>query len=135
MTPFGKRSFSGFERAWKKCDGKLKLKRRTCWEKGKRVIRYVRIKTQARQGREDERNITYNKNFWFQTGFRFFFRMGVFFLVSFSGSGFSLTLTYGSERPVGSIGIRFFASRTEKKRVDSYLNLVYSWHQTLPNRL
>lgn len=38
----------------------------------------------------------------------------VFFLVSFLGSGMSLSFTYGSDSPLGSIGIRFLASPTAK---------------------
>lgn len=37
----------------------------------------------------------------------------VFCLVSFLGSGTSLSLTYGSDRPLGSIGIRFLPSPTD----------------------
>ncbi len=47
----------------------------------------------------------------------------VFCFVSFLGSGMSLSLTYGSDRPLGSMGIRFLPSpteRVEKKREKSF---------------
>lgn len=40
----------------------------------------------------------------------------VFCLVSFLGSGMSLSLTYGSDRPLGSMGIRFLPSPTDRKK-------------------
>lgn len=39
----------------------------------------------------------------------------VFCLVSFLGSGVSLSLTYGSDRPLGSMGIRFLPSPTDRE--------------------
>lgn len=38
----------------------------------------------------------------------------VFCLVSFLGSGMSLSFTYGSDSPLGSIGMRFLASPTKE---------------------
>lgn len=55
----------------------------------------------------------------FHLGFRLARTVLVFCLVEFLGSGMSLSLTYGSDAPLGSIGIRFMPSITDveiKKR-------------------
>lgn len=51
----------------------------------------------------------------FQVGLRQDLMVFVFCLLSLLGSGISLSLTYGSDRPFGSMGTRFFASLTEKE--------------------
>lgn len=50
----------------------------------------------------------------FQQGLRDERMVLVFCLVSFLGSGVILSLTYGSDKPLGSMGIRFLASPTGK---------------------
>lgn len=57
--------------------------------------------------------LTYKVKDSFQHGFREERMVRVFCLVSFFGSGMSLSLTYGSDKPLGSIGIRFLASPTK----------------------
>ena len=54
----------------------------------------------------------------FQQGLRDERMVLVFCLVSFFGSGMSLSLTYGSDKPFGSIGIRFLASPTRRRKGD-----------------
>ena len=49
----------------------------------------------------------------FHVGLRLERMVLVFCLVSFLGSGMSLSLTYGSDRPLGSMGIMFLPSDTE----------------------
>lgn len=55
----------------------------------------------------------------FQQGLRDERMVLVFCLVSFFGSGMSLSLTYGSDKPFGSMGIRFLASPTRRRKGDS----------------
>lgn len=52
----------------------------------------------------------------FQQGLREERMVLVFCLVSFFGSGMSLSFTYGSDKPFGSIGIRFLPSPTWRKK-------------------
>lgn len=58
--------------------------------------------------------VTYKVKDSFQQGLREERMVLVFCLVSFFGSGMSLSLTYGSDKPFGSIGIRFLASPTRR---------------------
>lgn len=59
---------------------------------------------------KNNKNTTYKLKLLFQTGFKF-----LFITLVFSFLGCNLILTYGSDWPFGSIGIRFFASLTKKK--------------------
>lgn len=56
---------------------------------------------------------TDNVSVSFQTGFRVDRIVFVFFL-TLSASGMSLSFTYGSLRPFGSIGMRFLPCLTKK---------------------
>lgn len=62
-------------------------------------------------------DVAYNVKLSFQVGFSEHLMVLVFCLLSLLGSGISFSLTYGSDRPFGSIGTRFRASLTgtEKK--------------------
>lgn len=63
-----------------------------------------------------ERRHTYNVKDSFHWGFSVERMVLVFCLLSFLGSGMSLSFTYGSDSPFGSMGIRFFASCTGKEK-------------------
>lgn len=60
---------------------------------------------------------THNARVSFQMGFREDRIVLVFFL-TLSESGISFNFTYGSDKPLGSIGIRFLPWRTARKRKD-----------------
>lgn len=69
----------------------------------------------SREGtRSRRKDKTYNVKDSFHWGFSVERMVLVFCLLSFLGSGMSLSFTYGSESPFGSMGIRFFASCTVK---------------------
>lgn len=60
--------------------------------------------------------VSHNVKVSFHVGFRQHFIVLVFCLLSLFGSGMSLSFTYGSERPFGSIGTKFFASLTKRHK-------------------
>lgn len=62
------------------------------------------------------RNCTHKVNDSFHLGLRLERIVLVFCLVSCLGSGTSLSLTYGSDRPLGSMGMRFLPSPTGKDK-------------------
>lgn len=67
---------------------------------------------------------THKVNVSFHLGLRLERIVLVFCLVSFLGSGTILSFTYGSDRPLGSMGMRFLASVTEnddgyKQKIDT----------------
>lgn len=62
--------------------------------------------------------MTYNVNDSLNVGFRQHLTVLVFCLVSLFGSGMSFSLTYGSDRPLGSMGTRFLASLTEQREME-----------------
>jgi len=69
-------------------------------------------------GRLDSSKAAYNINVSFQTGLSDFKIVFVFRLTP-SESGMSLTLTYGSLKPLGSIGMRFrLNKRSEAKLIN-----------------
>lgn len=57
----------------------------------------------------------YKSNFILKIGFKVALQIGVFLFVLLLGSGSNFILTYGSDRPFGSMGIRFLHSRTMNK--------------------
>ena len=63
--------------------------------------------------KKKKKKLTYKVNLSFQAGFSDALMVLVFFFELLSSSGINFTFTYGSARPFGSIGFRFFASRTE----------------------
>ncbi len=77
-------------------------------------------------------NNTYNVSVSFHSGFREALIVLVFFL-TLSLSGMRRAFTYGSERPFGSIGIKFFPWRTEYQRERECIKkeLVFPWQSTL----
>lgn len=57
-------------------------------------------------------NVSYKVKVSFQTGLRFALTVFVFCFAFPDSDGISFNLTYGSAKPFGSIGFKFFASRT-----------------------
>lgn len=74
------------------------------------MVRNARYSTIAKPGLN-----THNVSVSFHSGFREALIVLVFFL-TLSLSGMRRAFTYGSERPFGSIGIKFFPWRTEYQR-------------------
>lgn len=60
--------------------------------------------------------VSHNVKVSFHVGFRQHFIVLVFCLLSLFGSGMSLSFTYGSDRPFGSIGTKFLPSLTKKHK-------------------
>lgn len=96
--------------------------RRRSLEHGKsgtmqKVVLSLRRRHDIKESEQQEAvKLSYNLKVSFHVGFRQHFIVLVFCLLSLRGSGINFSFTYGSDRPLGSIGIRFLASLTEESK-------------------
>lgn len=85
------------------------------------------VKQKNQQTQTRRLDLTHKVKDSFQQGLRDERMVLVFCLVSFFGSGMSLSFTYGSDKPFGSIGIKFLASPTgrrgEGRKMSTYVCL------------